>query len=300
MDRHAAMSAFVRVVESGSFSAAARQLHVGQPAISKIVASLETRLGVRLLLRTTRGLTPTEAGLRFYERAKASLEEADEAELAARGAGRGLSGVLRVSAATTFARLHVVPRLQGFLDAHPDLTIELVLDDRTIDLVEEGIDVALRMGDLPDSAATARRLGNSPRSVIASPAYLARRGRPSSPAELTGHEIVAYTQGRFGTWTFQKGPSEISVAVGGRVRVNSAEGIRSAVLAGLGITIASEWMFAPELASGAAIRLLGGWSLPSVDLWALFPTGRLASSKARAFADFVQAIVAPGHGGQAT
>jgi DNA-binding transcriptional LysR family regulator len=293
MDRHAAMSAFVRVVESGSFSAAARQLRLGQPAISKTIAALEARLGVRLLLRSTRGLTPTEAGLRYYERAKASLEEADEAELAARGSGRGLGGVLRVSAATTFARLHVVPRLGTFLDAHPELSIDLVLDDRTIDLVEEGIDVALRMGDLPDSAATARRLGSSPRSVVASPAYLARKGRPSSPADLAGHEVVAYTQGRFGTWTFQKGSAEISVAVSGRVRVSSAEGTRAAVLAGLGITIASEWMFAPELASGAAERLLPDWALPAVDLWALFPTGRLASSKARAFADFVAGILAP-------
>lgn len=292
MDRHAAMTAFVRVVESGSFSAAARQLRLGQPALSKTVAALEARLGVRLLLRTTRGLTPTEAGLRFYERAKASLEEAEEAELAARGAGRSLSGVLRVSAATTFARLHIVPQLQAFLDDHPELSIDLVLDDRSIDLVEEGIDIALRTGDLADSAATARRIGSSPRSVIASPSYLARRGRPSSPADLVGHEVVAYTQGRFGRWTFRKGTAEVSVAVSGRLRVSSAEGTRAAVLAGLGITVASEWMFAPELETGAVERLLTDWSLPGVDLWALFPTGRLASSKARAFADFVAGILA--------
>jgi DNA-binding transcriptional LysR family regulator len=291
MDRYSAMSAFVRVVESGSFSAAAKLLNVGQPAVSKTVAALEARLGVRLLVRTTRGLTPTEAGLRFYERARTSLEEAEEADLAARGAGKGLAGLLRASAATTFARLHIVPRLPQFLDRHPDLSVDLILDDRLIDLVEEGIDVGLRMGDLMDSTATARRLGSSPRSVVASPAYLDRRGRPSSPADLAGHDVVSYTQGRFGTWTFMRDSTEVSVAVGGRVRVSSAEGTRAAVLAGLGITIASEWMFAPELASGDVVRLLPDWTLPAMDLWAVFPTGRLVSAKARAFADFVSGVV---------
>jgi DNA-binding transcriptional LysR family regulator len=291
MDRYSAMSAFVRVVESGSFSAAAKLLNVGQPAVSKTVAALEARLGVRLLVRTTRGLTPTEAGLRFYERARTSLEEAEEADLAARGAGKGLAGLLRASAATTFARLHIVPRLPQFLDRHPDLSVDLILDDRLIDLVEEGIDVGLRMGDLMDSTATARRLGSSPRSVVASPAYLDRRGRPSSPADLAGHDVVSYTQGRFGTWTFRRDSTEVSVAVGGRVRVSSAEGTRAAVLAGLGITIASEWMFAPELASGDVVRLLPDWTLPAMDLWAVFPTGRLVSAKARAFADFVSGVV---------
>jgi DNA-binding transcriptional LysR family regulator len=161
-----------------------------------------------------------------------------------------------------------------------------------IDLVEEGVDVALRMGDLQDSAATARRLATSPRSVIASRAYVARRGSPSSPADLAGHEAVTYTQGRFGTWAFRKDAAEISVAVGGRVRVSSAEGTRAAVLAGLGLTIASDWMFAPELASGEAVKLLTDWALPPIDLWAVFPTGRMASTKARAFADFVAAIAA--------
>jgi DNA-binding transcriptional LysR family regulator len=290
MDRYAAMLSFVRVVESGSFSAAARQLRIGQPAVSKTIAQLESRLGVRLLLRTTRGLAPTEAGLRFYERAKASLAEADEADLAARGEGQSLSGILRASAATTFARLHVVPRLPEFLDGNPDLSIDLILDDRMIDLVEEGVDVALRMGGLQDSSATARRLATSPRSVIASRDYVARRGPPSSPADLAGHEVVTYTQGRFGTWSFRKDTAEISVAVAGRVRASSAEGTRAAVLAGLGITIASDWMFAPELASGAAVKLLTEWVLPPVDLWAVFPTGRMASTKARAFADFVAAV----------
>ena len=161
MDRMAAMEAFVLVVDTGSFSAAARRLNVGQPAVSKLVAQLEERLGVKLLVRTTRGLTATEAGLNYYERARRSIEEADEADLAARGAGTSLTGKLRVAAAVTFMRIHVMPRLPEFLHRHPDLEIEVVLDDRNVDLVKEGIDVALRMGQLaelqPRSAAHRER-----------------------------------------------------------------------------------------------------------------------------------------------
>jgi DNA-binding transcriptional LysR family regulator len=148
MDRLAAMETFVLVVDTGSFSAAARRLNVGQPAVSKLIAQLEDRLGVKLLVRTTRGLTATEAGLNYYERARRSIEEADEAELAARGAARSLAGRLRIAAAVTFARIHVMPHLPEFLRQHPDLEIEVVLDDRNVDLVQEGIDVALRMGRL--------------------------------------------------------------------------------------------------------------------------------------------------------
>src|ERR1700722_1994155 len=176
VDRYQGMVTFIRVVETGSFSAAARQLNVGQPAVSKTIAQLEDRLQVSLLLRSTHGLTPTEAGPRFYERAKAAIREADEAELAARGAGAGLSGCLRVSAATTFARLHIVPLLPGFLEQHPELEIDVVLDDRVIDLVAEGVDVSLRMGALSDSTAVARKLATGGRSVLATPAYLARAG----------------------------------------------------------------------------------------------------------------------------
>ncbi len=176
MDRFHSMATFIRVVETGSFSAAARQLNVGQPAVSKIVAQLESRLQTRLLTRSTHGLMPTEAGQRFYERARVALQEADEAELAARGAGKGLSGKLRISAATTFARLHIIPQLPRFLEEHPELNVDVILDDRVIDLIAEGIDISLRMGNLPDSSAVARKLATSPRSVIATPGYLTQKG----------------------------------------------------------------------------------------------------------------------------
>jgi DNA-binding transcriptional LysR family regulator len=290
MDRLLAMTTFVRVVEAGSFSGAARVLAVGQPAVSKTVAQLEQRLKVKLLLRSTHGLTPTEAGLRFYERARVAIQEADEAELAARGAGAGLSGRLRVSAAPTFARLHVIPHLPRFLAAHAGLDVDVVLDDRMIDLIAEGIDVSLRMGPLADSSVVAHKLASSRRSVLATTAYLARAGTPRVPADLVDHETVLFSQTN-NTWSFSRDGVEASVLVRGRARFSAAEGIRTAVLAHMGLTIASDWMFAPELADGRVRRLLEDWSLPEIDLWAVFPTGRLASAKARLFAEFVKGVM---------
>lgn len=292
MDRLIAMETFIGVIEAGSFSAAARRLNVGQPAVSKSIAQLEERLGVRLLLRSTRGLTPTDAGQKFYERAKRVIEEADEAELAVRISGASLSGRLRVCAPVTFARLRIVPSMKAFLAAHPGLTLEVVLDDRHIDLLEEGIDVALRMGALGDSSMTARKIGKSRRIVVGTPAYFELAGTPNVPADLITHEAIIYEQrGGGATWSFKRGSSETAVAVSGRMRVTAAEGVRAAVLADMGVAIASEWMFAPELASGAVKAVVADWTLPPVDLWAVFPTGRMASAKARAFVAFVEATL---------
>src|SRR5580698_3295942 len=194
MDRLAAFEIYTRVVDTGSFSAAARHYDVGQPAVSKAIAQLEEWLGVKLLLRTTRALTPTEAGNSFYLRAKRAVEETDEAVLAARGTASGLSGKLRVSAAVCFARLHIVPRLPEFMDQHPSLELELVLDDRNIDLVEEGIDVALRMGALSDSNMTARKIAEARRRVLGTPEYFKRYGIPDAPGDLLAHQAIIYTR----------------------------------------------------------------------------------------------------------
>lgn len=291
MDRLTAMETFVCVIESGSFSAAARLLDVGQPAVSKSIAQLEERLAVRLLLRSTRGLTPTEAGQAFYERAKRAIEEADEAELAARGSAGALSGRLRVSAAVTFARIHIIPRLPSFLERHPDLNIDIILDDENIDLLEHGIDIALRMGVLGDSTMTARRLTRGRRCVVGSPAWFAKAGEPRTPADLVSHQAIVYEQAGGGNaWSFKRGNTETSIAVAGRIRVNAAEGVRAAVLADMGVAITSEWMFAPEIASGAVKLVLADWELPSIDLWAVFPSGRMVTAKARAFVAWVEEI----------
>jgi DNA-binding transcriptional LysR family regulator len=295
VDRMAAMEAFVRVVEAGSFTGAAKQLRIGQPAVSKTIAQLEERLGARLLLRSTHGLRATEAGRNFYERAKRAIEEADEAELAARGAATTLSGSLRISAAVTFARIHIMPRLPAFLAEHPALDVDIILDDRNIDLVEAGIDVALRMGRLTDSTLTARKIARCPRLVIGSPAYFNAMGVPQTPADLARHQAVIYDQrGGGAAWTFRRETAEISVTLQGRLRVSAVEGVRLGVFAGVGLAVASEWMFDPELASGTVKAVLQDWSLPPMDLLAVFPAGRQASAKARVFADFVAKQLANG------
>ncbi len=287
MDRLQAMETFVRVVETGSFSAAARLMHVGQPAVSKVVAALEERLGVRLLVRSTRSLQPTDAGQAYYERALRALAEAEEAETAARGVGKGLEGRLRICAPVTFARLHVAPKLGAFLTAYPKLSVELVMDDRNIDLLSENIDVALRLGALSDSALTARKLGASARHVAASPGYLAAHDAPLRPTDLLQHEAIVYAQAVGGEeWRFRKGTAESSVQVRSRLAFSAAEGVREAVLAGLGIAIVSRWMMAPELADGRVVALLADWRLPEIDLWAVFPAGRMPSARARAFVDW--------------
>jgi DNA-binding transcriptional LysR family regulator len=294
MDRLAAMETFLAVVDTGSFSAAARRLNVGQPAVSKLVAQLEERLGVKLLVRTTRGLTATEAGLNYYERARRSIEEAEEAELAARGAGSSLTGKLRVSAAATFARIHLMPRLPEFLARHPDLEIDFVLDDRNVDLVQEGIDVGLRMGRLVDSTLIARRIASVRHVVVGTPAYFSRAGEPEAPAELSAHQAVIYAQkGGGAVWIFRRDGAEISITLEGRLRISAAEGVRAAVFAGAGIAIASEWMFAPEIANGTVKAVLQDWELPRIDLSAVFPAGRTATTKARTFVSFVQEILNP-------
>jgi len=289
----AAMQAFVLVVDTGSFSAAARRLNVGQPAVSKLIAQMEERLGVKLLVRSTRGLTATEAGLNYYERARRAIVEADEAELAARGAGTSLTGKLRVAAAVTFARIHLMPRLPEFLQQHPDLEIEVVLDDRNVDLVQEGIDVALRMGrQLADSSLTARRIASAPCVVVGTPTYFARAGEPTAPCDLTAHQAVIYDQrGGGADWTFRRDEVEFAVTLKGRLRVNAAEGLRAAVLANASLAITSEWMFAPEIADGTVKVVLQDWQLPRIDLWAVFPTGRTAPAKARTFTQFVQEVM---------
>lgn len=295
MNRLVEMETFLRVVEAGSFSAAARDLKIGQPAVSKTIAQLERRLGVQLLVRSTHSLAMTEAGQEFFKRARLAIESADEADRVARGTLTKLSGRLRISAAVTFARLHVLPYLGQFLDQHPALEIDVLLGDQEIDLISAGIDVALRMGTLADSALTVRKVAQSPRRIVASPKYLARFGVPRMPKDLLQHHAVIYEQrGGGASWTFRRQDQEVSVTLRGRVRVNAAEGVREFVLAGLGMAVASEWMFDPELRSGAVTAVLRDWQLPPVELWAAFPTGRRVSTKARTFVNFIEQCLAGG------
>jgi DNA-binding transcriptional LysR family regulator len=292
MARLREMEVFIRVVETGSFSTAARDLNLGQPTISKTIAGLEDRLGIRLLARSTRKLTPTEAGVAFYEGARRAVTEANEAEAAARGAGAGLQGRLRISGAVTFTRLHLVPRLGDFLKAHPKLQLELVMDDRPRDLVAENIDVALAMGTLTDSSLRARKLAQSDRLVVASPGYLSRKGVPATPTDLLEHDAVIYSQWTGGEeWSFRRGTAETLIELPRRLMLSAAEGVRAAVIGGQGFAIASRWMFKPELESGAVVSILNEWTLPPLDLWVIYPSGRLTSTKARVFMKWFESII---------
>ncbi|MEH2560908.1 substrate binding domain-containing protein [Bradyrhizobium sp. AZCC 2289] len=176
--------------------------------------------------------------------------------------------------------------LPQFMAQHPELELEAILDDRQIELVQEGIDVALRMGKMMDSTLTARRVARCKRLVLGTPAYFDRAGTPSTPSELSKHQAVVYLQGEGSVWSFRRESTELAVSVQSRLRVTAAEGVRAAVLAHAGLTIASEWMFSPERRSGAVRAVLSDWSLPPLDLWAVLPTGRAATAKARAFVDF--------------
>lgn len=298
MDRLTAMETFVTVVDAGSFSAAARRLKLGQPAISKSVAQLEAHVGARLLLRSTRGLTPTDAGQQFYEHARRAIDEADQAEQVVRQSADGLAGRLRIGAATTFARLHILPALKTFLDQHPKLTIDLVLDDRSIDLLEQGVDVAIRMGALDDSTMTAKRVMRGRRLVVGTPRYFAEAGIPKTPADLIRHQSIVYTlRGGGESWLFTHSDgSEDVVTLSGRISVSAAEGVRETVLGHMGLAVASEWMFAPELANGTVQAVLTEWTLPTIDVWAVFPSGRMATTKARAFIAFVEHLLGASDG----
>jgi DNA-binding transcriptional LysR family regulator len=192
----------------------------------------------------------------------------------------------------TFARLHVVPKLGVFLNAHPRLRLELVMDDRMIDLVAENIDAAPQLGNQNDSSLRVRKLAQAGRYVVASPGYLARRGIPANPTDLLEHDGIVYGQSSGGQeWMFRRGSSETSIQLRTRLTLSAAEGVREAVLAGQGFAITSHWMFAPELASGVVVPVLTEWTLPPMELWVIYPSGKLTSTKARAFVKWFESTI---------
>ncbi len=288
-DRLLELSVFVRAAETGSFSRVAREFRVSQPSVSRMVASLEARLGVKLLLRTTRHVTATDAGTVFLERARQILDDLDEAAHAARGVD-SLHGLLRVAMSGAFGTREVIPRLPIFLAEHPRLKIELLVSDRTDDLVAEGADIALRLGRLTDSQFGARLLGTAPRLVIASPDYLMERGIPETLADLSGHDCIVGPglSGRSG-WSFMRSGAVTSVTVDGRVQVASAEGVMACVKAGLGIAVVSQWMCRAELERGELRRVLSDYQLEPVEVHAVYPAGRRPSPKVRALSDYLAA-----------
>ena len=284
-DRFQELSVFVRAAETGSFSHTARELGLSQPTVSRIVAGLEERLGVKLLLRTTRRMTPTEAGAGLLERARRVLGDLADAEDATRGLD-SLRGVLRVVMSGAFGIREVIPHLPGFLARHPLLRLELLVSDRMDDLVAEAADMAVRLGPLADSGFGARRLATAPRYAVASPEYLSACGEPRTPADLARHDCIFGPgfSGRRG-WSFTHNGAVTSVEVRGRVQVGSAEGVVACARAGLGVALASLWMCRAELKSGELVPVLLDYPLDPVDVHAVYPAGRTPSLKVRAFSD---------------
>ncbi|MDB6084846.1 MAG: LysR family transcriptional regulator [Gammaproteobacteria bacterium] len=283
MDRLSLMECFTRVVETGSFSAVARELRIGQPNISRNIAALERHLGVRLLHRSTRKLTLTPEGERYYAEARRILDATQEAESNARGEDRP-RGLLRVACPTALGRTHVLPRIATFLAQYPELRLELQIGDRFVDLVEEGIDVAIRIGMLKDSALKARRIGLGERVCVASPAYLARRPAPRVPEDLVHHDCILYAWSMTGnTWTFHGH----EVAIGGRFTVNNPDGVYSAVLDGLGVGNAPVWLFDRALADGRVVALLLDYPSQAAPIHLVYPAQRLLPLRARVFMDYI-------------
>lgn len=285
-DRLFTLRLFVRVARKGSFSAAGRELKIPQPTVSRLIATLEKDIGAALLTRTTRAVTLTEAGTDFLARVEPVLDALDDAEHAARGGGR-LRGVLRVGVSSSMAIRGLMPHLQAFLDQHPDLRVELLLDDLRQNLVAEGVDVGLRFGPLPDSSATAQRLGAAERVIAASPDYLRRAGTPRTPAELAQHSVIAGPGRLAHAWSFARDGKTLSVRVDGQLSVSVNEVSTAAALAGIGIASMTLGACLKELREGSLVRLLPDWSMDDIELHAVFPAGRAAKPAAHAFADHV-------------
>lgn len=289
MDRLVALEAFVRVVETGSFSAVAREQQRSQPAISKLVAGLERELGAALLTRTTRRVRVTEEGLAFYERCREALQALREAAAAVRSRDQGLGGVLRVATSVGFGRVQVAPRLGAFLERHPRLRIELEMNDAYVDLVREGIDVAIRVGELREDELIARRIGTTERVVVAAPAYLERHGAPATPAELARHDCIVYTGLATGDrWPFEGANGVETVRVSGKVRCSSGEGVLGVLLSGAGIAAAPLWQVGPEIAARRLRLLLPGHRPLPLPIHAVWPTSRRLSARVRALVDFLE------------
>ena len=286
-DRIQQLTLFTRAAEGGSFSRAGRELGLSQPSVSRIVSELEARLGVNLVLRTTRRLTLTDAGAAFLARARRVLSELEDAEDVARGID-SLRGTIRVALPVLFGTRAVIPRLPEFLARYPELHVTLMLADERQDLVVQGADVAIRFGPLGDSAFGARRIATTERWVAATPAYLQARGVPRTPGDLAQHDCI-FGPGGFGRarWTFTRAGKTVSVPVRGRVRTDSAAGMFACLMAGMGIAIASDVMSAPEIESGTLVRLLPGWAMERADVYAVFPAGPRPSAKVRALIDHI-------------
>jgi DNA-binding transcriptional LysR family regulator len=287
MDRIEDASVFVQVAERGSFAGAARHLNRSPAAISRAVAELEARLGVRLLTRTTRAVSMTDAGQRFLVGAKRVIADLEEIELAAAGQGRAPRGELRVTAPIVFGRKHLLPLVLEFLSQYREVSVRLTLLDRPVDLVEDGLDVALRIGSLANTSAVATRVGEVNRVSVASPDYLARRPAPHAPRDLDGHDLISFN-GLDGAsrWHFGGADNGIDVAVKPRLIVTTAEAALDAALAGFGLTRLLSYQAVEALADGKLVRVLKEYETEPTPIHLVYPDGKHPAPKLRMFLDW--------------
>jgi len=286
MDTLHAMRVFVRTVELGSLSAAAREFGTTQPTVSKWLAQLEGQLHVRLVERSTRGLTPTEQGHRFHADAKRIVEQFDAAVGDVQGMTGRAAGLLRINAPVALGQFRINAMVQRFMADHPAIDVELILNDRFVDLVEEGVDVAFRLGGALPPDAIGRHLATVPRFLVASPAYLARRGMPVAPDDLSAHDFVRFAWTPGNTVELFRGDEQARLQTSGRFRVNNALAIREALVLGSGIGMCPDWLVRDLLDSGELVRVLEGWAAPAQALHLLYPSRQFQPLRTRLFIDF--------------
>lgn len=288
-DRWLETEVFIRVAESGSFSRAARELGLSQPSASRIVTGLEARLGVKLLLRTTRNMTLTEAGSAFLEKARHAAANLEEAEDAARGID-SLRGTLRLALPVMYGSRAIIPVLPAFLARYPELRIEITMRDERQNLVAAGVDIAIRMGTLEDSTFGARQITSVPRMLVASPAYLAGRGVPEAPEELAFHDVILHEPGvvtdNSTLKLFKAGTGQI-VTLHGRIRIDAASGVLAAAMAGLGIANVTTVMSAHERQDGSLVQVLPDYELEPLKVFAVYPSGPRPSARIRALVAYL-------------
>jgi DNA-binding transcriptional LysR family regulator len=290
MDRLQAMEMFVRVVETGSFSKAAKEFATTQPTVTKQVAATETRLGVRLLNRNTRGVSLTETGALYYETCKSIVRDAEAADNIARLKQSHAQGLLRIGTSVAFGRRVLVPLTLDFMAEHPQVKVDLSFEDRYTDLVAQGLDVAVRMGKLADSTLGARFLGMNPWVIVASAKYLKKHGTPKRPADLSGHNALVYSsvQGD-DVWRVISTKGEATtVSVTGRLRSNNLSAVLAAARGGLGIAALPRYVAHDSLAGGQVVEVLKGFALPEQEINAVFPSPKLVPGKVQAFVAFLQ------------
>ncbi|MDH6590911.1 DNA-binding transcriptional LysR family regulator [Variovorax sp. TBS-050B] len=296
MDRLLAMEMFVRVVETGSFSKAAREFHTTQPTVTKQVAATEARLKVRLLNRNTRGVSLTEPGALYYEKCKTIVREAEEADSIVQLRQTQAQGLLRVGTSVAFGRRVVVPLALEYMRRHPQVQLDLSFEDRYVDLIAQGIDVAIRMGKLADSSLGARYLGTNPWAMVAAPGYLKKHGTPKRAQDLSAHVALVYSSvvgDEFWRMHTPRGEA-VTVPVSGRFRSNNLSAVLAAARDGLGIALMPRYVASDSLASGKVLEVLADHALPEQEIHAVFPSPKLVPGKVSGFVAFLQGRFAEG------